>query len=194
MKKILKYILISVLLFGSISSASAQSGKQKKADALYNSFSFVKAIEAYKEMLENNYNANYAKRRLGDSYSMLRDPENAAVYYKDVVQQSNVDPEYYLNYAMALRALKRYDESTVWLNKYKETGVVDSRIQKIMEDENFISNIYQIKPQYFSKTVPFNSELSDFGAVEKNNVITFASTRDKGVGIKRTYTWNQQPF
>ncbi|WP_300571099.1 OmpA family protein [Flavobacterium sp.] len=194
MKKILKYILISVLLFGSILSSSAQSGKQKKADALYNSFSFVKAIEVYKEMLENNYNANYAKRRLGDSYSMLRDPENAAVYYQDVVKQSNVDPEYYLNYAMALRALKKYDESTIWLNKYKETGVIDSRVQKILEDENFISNIYQIKPQYFSKIVPFNSELSDFGATEKSKVITFASTRDKGVGVKRTYTWNQQPF
>jgi outer membrane protein OmpA-like peptidoglycan-associated protein/tetratricopeptide (TPR) repeat protein len=194
MKKVLQYILISVLFFGNIPLASAQSGKQKKADALYNSFSFVKAIDAYKEMLANNYNANYAKRRLADSYSMLRDPENASVYYKEVVKQDNIDPEYYLNYAMALRALKKYDESKIWLNKYKETGVVDSRVQKIMEDENFITNIYQIKQQYFSKLAPFNSEVSDFGATEKNNTITFASSRDKGVGIKRTYTWNQQPF
>ncbi|MGH2666259.1 OmpA family protein [Flavobacterium sp.] len=194
MKKVLKYILISVLLFGNIPSASAQFGKQKRADALYNSFSFVKAIDVYKEMLANNYNADYAKRRLADCYSMLRDPENAAVYYQDVVKQEKVDPEYYLNYAMALRALKKYDESKVWINKYKETGVVDSRIQKIAEDENFITNIYQIKQQYFSKPVPFNSELSDFGATEKNNLITFASSRDKGVGIKRTYSWNRQPF
>ncbi|WP_395058914.1 OmpA family protein [Flavobacterium sp.] len=194
MKSILKYILISVILFGNIPSASAQFGKQKKADALYNSFSFVKAIDMYKEMLANNYNADYAKRRLADSYAMLRDPENASVYYKDVVKQDKVEPEYYLNYALALRALKKYDESEVWINKYKETGVVDSRIQKIMQDKNFITNVFQIKPQFFSKEVPFNSELSDFGAFEKNEVITFASSRDKGVGIKRTYSWNQQPF
>lgn len=185
---------MSVLLFGNSPLASAQAGKQKRADALYNSFSFVKAIELYKDMLSNNYNADYAKRRLGDSYSMLRDPENAAVYYSDVVKQEKVDPEYYLNYALALRALKKYDESNAMMKKYAETGVVDSRIQNIMKDENFITNIYQIKPQFFSKTVPFNSELSDFGATEQNNVVTFASSRDKGVGIKRTYSWNQQPF
>ena len=194
MKSILKYILISVILFGNIPSASAQFGKQKKADALYNSFSFVKAIDVYKEMLANNYNADYAKRRLADSYSMLRDPENASVYYAAVVKQEKVEPEYYLNYALALRALKKYDESEIWINKYKETGVVDSRIQKIMQDKNFLTNIFQIKPQFFSKEVPFNSELSDFGAFERNGVITFASSRDKGVGIKRTYSWNQQPF
>jgi outer membrane protein OmpA-like peptidoglycan-associated protein len=194
MKSILKYILISVILFGIIPSASAQFGKQKKADALYNSFSFVKAIEVYKEMLANNYNTDYSKRRLADSYAMLRDPENASVYYKDVVKQDKVEPEYYLNYALALRALKKYDESEIWLNKYKESGVVDSRIEKIMQDKNFLTNIFQIKPQFFSKEVPFNSELSDFGAFERNSVITFASSRDKGVGIKRTYSWNQQPF
>lgn len=194
MKNLLKYIILSVLICGNVSTVMAQYGKQKKADALYNSFSFVKAIETYKEMLANNYNSNYAKRRLGDSYMMLRDPENASLYYKDVVTQPNIDPEYYLNYALSLRALKKYDESAIWLKKYKETGVVDSRIQKIMEDENFISNIYQVKQQYFSKPVPFNSELSDFGAYEKNGIVTFASSRDKGVGIKRTYTWNQQPF
>ena len=194
MKSILKYILISAILFGVNPSALAQFGKQKKADALYNSFSFVNAIDVYKEMLVHNYNVDYAKRRLADSYAMLRDPENASVYYKDVVKQDKIEPEYYLNYALALRALKKYEESEVWINKYKETGVVDSRIQKILKDKNFIANVFQIKPQFFSKEVPFNSELSDFGAFEQNGVILFASSRDKGVGIKRTYSWNQQPF
>jgi outer membrane protein OmpA-like peptidoglycan-associated protein len=193
MKKVIQ-IFVAVLLFGCIPSASAQFGKQKKADALFNSFSYVKAIDVYKEMLANNYNAEYAKRRLADCYSMLRDPQNAAIYYADAVKQPNIDPEYYLNYALTLRALKKYDESDVWLNKYKETGVVDSRTQRIIEDKNFITNIYGLKQQYFSKPVSFNSELSDFGAVEKNGVVTFASSRDKGLGIKRTYSWNQQPF
>lgn len=193
MKKVIQ-IFVALLLFGCIPSASAQFGKQKKADALYNSFSYVKAIEVYKEMVANNYNADYAKRRLADCYSMLRDPQNASVYYAEAVKQPNIDPEYYLNYALALRSLKKYEESEVWIEKYKATGVVDSRIQKIVQDKNFVTNIYGLKQQYFSKPVSFNSELSDFGAVEKNGVVTFASSRDKGVGIKRTYSWNQQPF
>lgn len=193
MKKVL-YFLTAVLYFGIIPSVSAQFGKQKKADALFNSFSFVKAIETYKILIENNYNIEYAKRKLGDSYSMLRDPQNAAYYYADAVKQPNIDPEYYLKYALALRSLKKYDESEIWLNKYKDSSTNDSRVQKIVEDKNFITNIYNLKQQYFSKPVPFNSELSDFGAIENNGIVYFASTRDKGVGIKRTYSWNQQPF
>lgn len=193
MKKVIPF-LSALLLLGTISSAPAQSGKQRKADALFQSFSYVKAIEVYKEMLNNNYNASYAKRRIADSYAMLRDPQSALPFYAEVVQQPSIDAEYYLKYAMALRAAKKYEEADKWLLKYKETGVIDSRIQKILEDKNFITNIFSIKPQFFSKTVPFNSELSDFGAIEKNSTIIYASSRDKGVGIKRTYTWNQQPF
>jgi outer membrane protein OmpA-like peptidoglycan-associated protein len=194
MKQICKYVIIIVLIFGVFPSIYAQSGKQKKADALYNSFSFVKAIEVYKELVANNYNVNYAKKKLADAYSMLHDPENAIIYYKDIVVQENVAPEYYLNCGLALRSLKRYDEANIWFKKYEQSGVADSRIKKIMEDKDFIANIYSIKPSYFSKEVPFNSELSDFGAVESKNKIYFASTRDKGFGIKRTYSWNQQPF
>lgn len=193
MKKVL-YFLTTVLFFGFTPSVSAQFGKQKKADALYNSFSYVKAIEVYKEILANNYNVENTKRKLGDCYSMLRDPKNASIYYAEAVKQPNIDPEYYLKYALALRALKNYDESEVWLNKYKETGIVDSRTQRIIEDKNFLTNIYGLKQQYFSKPVPFNSALSDFGAIEKNGTILFSSSRDKGIGIKRTYSWNQQPF
>lgn len=193
MKKVIQ-ILVVILLFGFTTSASAQFGKQKRADALYNSFSYMKAIDVYKQLVENNYNADYAKRRLADCYSMLRDPQNAATYYEEVVKQPNIDPEYYLNYALALRSLKKYDEAKIWLDKYKEAGGVDSRVQKIIDDKDFVTNIYNIKQQYFLKSVPFNSEVSDFGAVEQNGFVTFTSSRDKGVSIKRIYSWNQQPF
>lgn len=193
MKKVF-YILSSMLFLVFSPSVSAQFSKQKKADALFNSFSYVKAIEVYKEILANNYNIEYTKRRLGDCYSMLRNPQNASVYYADAVKQPNIDPEYYLKYALILRALKKYEESETWLDKYKATGLIDSRAQRIIEDKSFLTNIYGLKQQYFSKSVPFNSVLSDFGAIEKNGTIIFASSRDKGLGIKRTYTWNQQPF
>jgi outer membrane protein OmpA-like peptidoglycan-associated protein len=194
MKTYLKYLFLVLFLIGNTNKISAQYGKQKKADALFNSFSFVKAIEVYKEILNNNYNIDYTKRKLADAYAMLKDSENAAVYYKDVVKNDKIDPEYYLRYGLALRSMKKYEESEIWLKKYEQSGKVDSRIKKIMEDKNFLTNIYNIKQQYFIKEVPFNTELSDFGAIQNNNNIIFASTRDKGVGIKRTYSWNQQPF
>ncbi len=194
MKSYLKYLLIFTFLVGNMPNVSAQYGKQKKADALFNSFSFVRAIEVYKEILSNNYNIDYTKRKIADAYAMLRDSENACIYYQDVVKNDKIDPEYFLKYALALRSLKKYDESNIWLKKYEQTGAKDSRIKKMMEDKNLVTNVYNIKQQFFSKEVPFNTELSDFGAIQNKNTIVFASSRDKGVGIKRVYSWNQQPF
>jgi hypothetical protein len=66
-------------------SAFPQQGKQKRADTLFNKFSFVKAAKVYRELIDNNYNKDYATRRLADCYAYLRDPKNAARYYKSVV-------------------------------------------------------------------------------------------------------------
>ena len=52
----------------------SQQGKQKRADTLFNKFSFVKAAEVYRELIANNYNRDYATRQLADCYAFLRDP------------------------------------------------------------------------------------------------------------------------
>ncbi|HMR17310.1 MAG TPA: flagellar motor protein MotB, partial [Mariniflexile sp.] len=86
----------------------AQQGKQKRADTLFNKFSFVKAAEVYKELIANKYNEDYATRKLADCYALLRDPKNASRYYKKVVAQEKVPIEYYYSYAQSLRGIKDY--------------------------------------------------------------------------------------
>lgn len=190
--KLKNHILVCILLTVSF-MASAQYGKQKKADTLFNKFSFVKAAEVYKELIEDNYNKDYAVRRLADSYALMRDPQNAAKYYAMAVQQENIPIEYYYNYAMALRGIEKYDDSKEWIKKYEDAGGVINT-DKYLKKGNFITNIFNAKQQYFLKKFNHNSKLSDFGAYEHNGNIYFASTRDEGVSIKRLYGWNEQPF
>lgn len=190
--KLKNHILVCILLTVSF-TASAQYGKQKKADTLFNKFSFVKAAEVYKELIENDYNKDYAVRRLADSYALMRDPKNAATYYAMAVQQENIPVEYYYNYAMALRGIEKYDESKEWMKRYEDAGG-KINTSKYLKKGNFITNIFNAKQQYFLKKFDHNSKLSDFGAYEHNGVIYFASTRDEGVSIKRLYGWNEQPF
>ena len=78
------YILVIIIFMLSFSMFS-QQGKQKRADTLFNKFSFVKAAEVYRELIANNYNRDYATRQLADCYAFLRDPANASRYYKSVV-------------------------------------------------------------------------------------------------------------
>ncbi len=84
----LAFVLISTSAFG-------QTGKQKRADRQFNSFSFVKAINTYEKLIDTSFNKYYAMRKLGDAYIMLRQPEKALKIYKQVVEQKNVPSEYF---------------------------------------------------------------------------------------------------
>ncbi|QFZ55586.1 flagellar motor protein MotB [Oceanihabitans sp. IOP_32] len=173
--------------------AFSQQGKQKRADALFNKFAFVKAAEVYEKLIEKNYNAEYALRKLGDCYALLRDPKKAAMHYKKAMEQNNVPISYYYKYAQALRGIKQYDESRLWLKRYIDSGGI-VHTNNFSKDANFVSNIFSAEQQYFLDDVPFNSKYSDFGAIEHGQKIYFTSSRDQGVAIKRLYGWNEQPF
>ncbi|MDO5980696.1 OmpA family protein [Flavivirga spongiicola] len=185
-------ILTSIILFASF-SALAQYGSQKKADNLFNKFSFVNAAQVYHNLIEKDFNADYATRQLADSYAFMRNPDSAVVYYKKVVEQPNVPIAYYYNYAQALRGIKAYKESRVWLKRYKKAGgKIDN--EKFLKDSDFINSIFNAKQQYFLTEVNFNSKYSDFGAYEHDGHIYFASSRNEGVSTKHIYGWNEEPF
>ncbi len=190
--KIKIYILCSIAVMLSY-TAFSQQGKQKRADTLFNKFSFVKAAKVYQELIENKYNADYATRKLADCYALLRNPRYASRYYKRVVQQENVPVQYYYRYAQALRGIKKYDESQIWLKRFKDSGGVVNG-NDFSKDINFITSVFNAKQQYFLDRVRFNSKFSDFGAFEHDGKVYFASARDEGVSIKRLYGWNEQPF
>lgn len=190
--KLKNYILASAFLLTGI-VAFAQYGSQKKADNLFNKFAFVNAAEVYHELLDKNYNADYATRQLADSYAFMRNPDSAVVYYKKAVEQENIPIEYYYNYAQALRGVKDYKESRIWLRKFKKAGgKIDE--EKFAKDGDFISSIFNAKQQYFLTDVNFNSENADFGAYEHDGTIYFASSRNEGVSTKHIYGWNGEPF
>ncbi|WP_341215429.1 OmpA family protein [uncultured Wocania sp.] len=190
--KIKNYILICLALMLSLSVFS-QQGKQKRADTLFNKFSFVKAAKVYQDLIENNYNKDYATRKLADCYAYLRNPQRASRYYKKVVEQENVPIEYYYSYAQSLRGIKKYKESQIWLQRFKDSGGVVNA-NDFSKDVNFITSVFNAKQQYFLDRVRFNSKFSDFGAFEHDGKVYFASSRDEGVSVKRLYGWNEQPF
>ncbi|MEL0456227.1 OmpA family protein [Flavobacteriaceae bacterium SZ-1-7] len=181
--------LLSIIAF----IGHAQDGTLKKADNLFNKYAFVDAAEAYKELIAKGNYADYATRRLADCYAYMRKPESAVVYYEKVVQQENVPIEYYYNYAQALRGVKNYKESRVWLEKFYNAG---GKIEetKFSKDGEFLNSIFNARHQYFLKDIKFNSKFSDFGAYEKDGKLYFVSSRDEGVAIKRLYGWDKEPF
>ena len=191
----MKVIKLATIIFLLICSSSyGQSGKLKRADRLYNSFSFVKAIQKYEKLIDTNYNKSYAMQKLGNSYMYLRKPKEAVEIYKQVVVQENVPKEYFYFYAQALRGVGDYDESEIWMKKYQGEADGDTRITTFFERGDFTGEMFNLKKQYSLIKTNFNTSFSDFGAVEYNDNVVFVSSKDEGVLIKRKYSWNAQPF
>ena len=177
--KLKNYILVCLLSFAG-STAFAQYGAQKRADNLFNKFSFVNASELYHDLIDKEYNVDYATRQLADSYAFLRNPDSAVVYYKKAVQQDNVPIEYYYNYAQALRGVEDYKGYRLWMRNFKKAGGRINEL-KLLKDSDFISSIFNAKQQYFLTDVNFNSKYSDFGAYEHDGKIYFTSSRNEGL-------------
>ena len=186
-----KYFLFLVFICQAF-VLSAQSGKQKKADRLYDDFAFVKAIEVYEDLLEEDYNIAHNQRKIADSYLQLRDPERAVVYYEKVVQQPDVTPEYYFKYAQALRGVRKYDESRKWLQKYFEEGNNAGKVAEYLGADEI--NLYEGYESFKLAPSAFNSEVSDFGAFKKDGIIYFTSARAEGSNRDKIYAWTGEPF
>ena len=186
-----KYLLLIVFISQAL-VLSAQSGKQKKADRLYEDFAYVKAIEVYEDLLEADYNTAHNQRKIADSYLQLRDPEKAVIYYEAVVQQPDVAPEYYYKYAQALRGVRKYEESRKWLEKFLEEGKNAGKVAEYLGKDEI--NVYDGFESFKVLPSEFNSQFSDFGAYEKNGIIYFTSARAEGSKRDKIYAWNGEPF
>ena len=190
--KIIKPLVIVFLLI--CSSSFGQTGKLRRADRLFDSFSFTKAIDKYEKVIDKNQNDSYAMRKLGDSYMYLRKPKEAASAYKEIVGLEGIPGEYYYKYAQALRGIGNYEESKVWMKKFEEVAASDSRITDFIKKNAAINAMFNVKHDYTLSEVAFNTKYSDFGALDYGDDILFASSRDEGVAVKRKYAWNMQPF
>lgn len=184
------YILLLLLIFPAL--IFAQSSKQKKADRLYEKFAYTKAIEEYKDLLERDYNTAYNQQQLANSYYKLRDPENAVTYYAMVVDQPNVSPEVYYNYAQMLRGVREYDASREWLKRYQEAARNPQGVEQLLNSDEI--EVYEGLESFRVKPAAFNSRFSDFGGFYNNEIIYFTSARGEADTKTKIYDWTGEPF
>ncbi|NJW52585.1 OmpA family protein [Salinimicrobium oceani] len=185
-----KYFLLLLLFLPAI--LFAQASKQKKADRYYENFAYTKAIEEYKDLLEKEYNQAYNQQQLANSYYKLRDPENAVKYYAMVVEQPNVSPEVYFNYAQMLRGVREYEASRRWLEKYQEAARNPKGVEQLLKSGDI--NVYKGLESFRVRPAGFNSQFSDFGSFENNGTIYFTSARGTADTKTKIYDWTGEPF
>jgi len=91
-----------------------------------------------------------------------------------------------------LKANGKYQEADKQMEKFASIAPNDQRAKAFKKEPDYLNKISAQEKLFDVKTVSFNSDKSDFGAVLANdNNIYFASARNTA---KKTYGWNAEPF
>lgn len=191
MKKI--YILS---LFLSFTFCFAQTNL-KKADALFNNFSYVDASKAYEECLQNIKKPSIQTlKNTADSYYFISDSRNALKWYRKLyeAQDNNLTDIYYLRYIESMKSVMDYDEANRITKEYLDKKGDQKEIDKYVSQKKQMDSLAKTKSLYSIKNLEINTTKSDFGATFFQDKIVYSSARDTTKYADKLYNWNNQPF
>jgi outer membrane protein OmpA-like peptidoglycan-associated protein len=192
MSIIIRTVLITLLCLTGL-TVSGQKMKIRSVKADYSKYGYVKTSEVLLEVAEKGYRSKDLFEKLANSLYFTGDMENAAKYYGEYMSMTtDVDPEYYYRYAMALRGVEKYEEADLWMQKFNEERPEDLRGRAFLSQVDYRNQIEEASRDNVELiNVDFNTEFSDFGVSEYDgDKVMFSSARGKG----RKYRWTDQPF
>lgn len=195
MKNMRFFLFILTILLCPIATTSllAQDSRVKKANELYDKFSFPEAAEAYKKILAKEDIAE-AKIKLADCYRLMNMPIEAEYWYEQVVQLSESEPVHKYYYGMSLKANGKFEEAKQAFLQYAQLVPADTRglrqVEACEQATYFLTDpgIYQIT---LANSV--NSAKADFGPAFYKEGIVYAS-EDNVRNNEMEYNWREQPF
>ena len=178
---------LSVLLIILIFSFPLNAQILKRANKLFDSFSYKEAIELYEIVWKRDSLNENVTKKLAISYRLINDTHKSELWYSRVVKGASANSDDYKYYAKALQSNEKYKEAQIWIDKADENN--SSRIN--------LSNIQRLitdSLRYKVQTIKSNSEASDLGVCFYNQDIVFSSARKVNSLIKRNDKWNNQDF
>lgn len=187
-KNYIIFILVScVSLLG-----YTQEVRKRVAEKRYDNFEYIKSSEVLLALANKGYQSKEIFEKLGNSFYFNNKMEEAVHWYKELMQLNEaIDPELYFRYAMALKAVQKYEESDQWMKRFAAEKTDDSRGQTFLENLGYLEKIEAIDNKgYTIENLTINTAYSDFGTAIYNGNLIFASSRGGG----KNYKWNDQPF
>ena len=203
MKIIQKYILATALIIGVSLPILAQKitkldsvffhFKEGKAHKNFRNYSYINAIEMYEDLLSKGYFTDSLLRCLAISYYKIGDTKNAEDIFRQLIDKNLFVPSDIYFYVQTLKYNKKYDEADLWMDKYAALNATDSRTELQKGSSAFIKKLIEME-RYKIELASFNSENADFGAVDFDGNILFASSRNDQSIIRFEDAWKKAPY
>ncbi|MAU72194.1 MAG: flagellar motor protein MotB [Pseudozobellia sp.] len=180
MKLQLTYKLSLVLVLISC-ICNSQDKKDKERVDNFDHYAYMEPIDNYKALLEEGLDETSIYKKLGNANYHNANYDVATYWYEKLLLRNevSVSPDYLYRYALALKSIKRYDESDEWMTKFKRIKSSDSRAKLFSDNDEYLkrlqapSNSYTVEP-----LETLNSEESDFAPSLRGDLLIFSTARD----------------
>jgi TolA-binding protein len=130
-KNMLFYIIIVTIIFF---KGYSQNSKFYVTDKINDKYAYVDVIKTYERIAEKGYKSVDLFKKLGDSYYHNAELDKAEKWYCELFAMNTTDlePEYYYQYAMSLKYIGQNDKANEILMKLKQKSeaIVEKKIRK----------------------------------------------------------------
>lgn len=191
----IKHIVASLFLALITLKGNAQTASQTKADKDYTQYAYIDAIGTYEKVAEKGYKDETMFQRLGNAYYFNGELVKAAKWY-DALFEMNAEqePEYYYRYAQTLKATGDYAKADKILEAFNKKTATDKRGILFENNKNYLEQIKANSGRFEIANAGINSKQTDYGSAFYNNKIVFASARDTGGVMRKTFKWTNKAF
>ncbi len=162
-----------------------------KADRSYEAYSYERAINQYKRVLESTESDASVELKLANSYRLLNQPQDAEFWYRAVLDKTTMTDKDMLNFGQVLSANGKYDEALAIYEEYqhKEDWVDDHVVALKNVDRFYVNEIaFEIQESYF------NSIEKDFSPTLRGDEVIFVTGRRSSGILKPEYNWDGTNF
>ena len=188
----MKRVFSVLSLFLVFSIGFSQNKKTEEADALYDGYQYMDAIEAYLKLIEENEADSQVYKNLADSYYNVFNIEEASKWYKKALEVSE-DGDLYYRYAQVLKSKGDYEMANKQMDIFAELMPNDPRAISHLANPNYIPKLADVSKAFNIEKTTINDDVqSDFGATLSNdNILYFVSSR---MSIDKKDKSNNQPY
>ncbi|NNF33838.1 MAG: flagellar motor protein MotB, partial [Saprospiraceae bacterium] len=163
MKTLLQKIFLIALVLICANVVYSQNSKIKKATKNFDKYSFIDARDVYLKVVEDGYQSAQIYKKLGDTYYYNSDYNNAAKWYKKLIDEfpDEAQPLDYYRTAQSLKSLDMYDESDELMRAYIAMNGSGGLIQKYNNNPDYLNSISDKEKDYQIQKTGINSSTSD---------------------------------
>lgn len=191
----IKHIVSTLFLALIALKGNAQTANQNKADKDYTQYAYIDAIGTYEKVAEKGYKDETMFQRLGNAYYFNGELMKAAKWYEALFEMNaEQEPEYYYRYAQTLKANGDYAKADKILEAFNKKTATDKRGILFENNKNYLEQIKANSGRFEIANAGINSKQTDYGSAYYNNKIVFASARDTGGVVRKTFKWTNKAF